>query len=61
MEKLSGYAFSLAFVACVAIILYHGDIMLTNPQSVILEEQSSIQDRLNSVVKKAGKTNNLFS
>jgi hypothetical protein len=49
------FSFSLAFVACVAITLYHGDGVIPNQMNIVLDEQSSVQARINSVVKKAGK------
>jgi hypothetical protein len=55
MKKLFVFASSFAFVACVAITLYHRDRLITNQTSVVLEEHSSVQARINSVVKKAGK------
>jgi hypothetical protein len=55
MKNLLIFASSLAFLACVAITVYHGDRVIASEQNVILEEQSSVQARINSVVKKAGK------
>ncbi len=50
------YAASLAFVACVAIGVYHRTRLVgVRQRSTMLEEQSSVQGRINSLVQKAGK------